>query len=83
MTPCPRCGREKKPAFRLCWKCANNDRLRDEYERGYEQGRADQRAAVLTRFPQLVQLVHPDRHGNSPLSNDVTTWLLELRRGAA
>ena len=31
------------------------------------------------RVMQLIRLTHPDRHGGSALSNEVTKWLLELR----
>lgn len=30
-------------------------------------------------LPGLIRLAHPDRHGNSPLSNRITGWLLGLR----
>jgi hypothetical protein len=33
-----------------------------------------------TRIRQLLQLTHPDRHGGSSLANEVTAWLLDLRR---
>jgi hypothetical protein len=35
-----------------------------------------------TRLRQLIQLAHPDRHGGSALANEVTAWLLSLRKGA-
>jgi hypothetical protein len=31
---------------------------------------------------RLVQLCHPDRHGNSEAANTATRWLLALRKGA-
>lgn len=31
-------------------------------------------------LPKLIQLCHPDRHGNSALSTEVTRWLLEQRK---
>jgi hypothetical protein len=31
------------------------------------------------RITELLLLVHPDRHRNSPESNSVTRWLLEVR----
>ena len=34
--------------------------------------------AMLRR---LVQLCHPDRHGNSEAANIATSWLLELKHG--
>ena len=37
--------------------------------------------SVLTpdRIIELLMLVHPDRHRNSPESNNATRWLLEVR----
>lgn len=36
----------------------------------------------LTRpkIDQLLRLCHPDRHANSPLATEITTWLLSLRK---
>ena len=31
-------------------------------------------------LPRLIQLCHPDRHGNSEAANNVTVWLLAQRR---
>lgn len=38
--------------------------------------------ALITRerLRQLLQLCHPDKHGNSQTSQDVTCWLLEVRK---
>lgn len=33
-----------------------------------------------TMVMRLIRLTHPDRHGNSHESNDVTRWLLEQRQ---
>lgn len=35
-----------------------------------------------SRIRQLLQLVHPDKHAGSALANEVTQWLLDLRRAA-
>jgi hypothetical protein len=32
------------------------------------------------RLMQMIRLAHPDKHGNSELANDVTKWLLSLRK---
>ncbi len=32
------------------------------------------------RLRQLLQLCHPDKHGNSKTSQEVTQWLLEARQ---
>jgi len=31
------------------------------------------------RVDQLIKLCHPDRHRNTPASNDATAWLLRMR----
>jgi hypothetical protein len=39
---------------------------------------------ALAELPQrvraLLQLAHPDRHGGSQLANEITQWLLRVRR---
>lgn len=30
--------------------------------------------------PRLIRLCHPDRHGNSPVANETTRWLLAQRK---
>ena len=32
------------------------------------------------RFRDLIKLCHPDKHGNSKLSNNITSWLIESYR---
>ncbi|NBO55401.1 MAG: hypothetical protein EBU84_12610 [Actinobacteria bacterium] len=32
---------------------------------------------------KLIRLTHPDRHNNSELSNEITKWLLDLRKQMA
>jgi hypothetical protein len=36
----------------------------------------------LDKLDALLMLAHPDKHGGSPLANEVTRWLLELRTAA-
>lgn len=31
-----------------------------------------------TRLRRLLQLCHPDRHDNSPLSNEMFHWLMDV-----
>lgn len=70
-----------------CWRAskgrtepeADIDALLDaQYKLGYAAGLA---AATLdkAKMRELLQLVHPDRHGGSALATRVTTWLLALR----
>lgn len=32
------------------------------------------------QLPRLIQLTHPDRHGNSEAANKATVWLLALKK---
>ncbi|MGH8580607.1 MAG: hypothetical protein ACREVK_10980 [Gammaproteobacteria bacterium] len=34
------------------------------------------RAEFATQLPRLIQLCHPDKHGNSYISNQVAKWLI-------
>lgn len=40
-------------------------------------------AIPATMLRRLLQLAHPDRHGNSRAANEATAWLLDQRRAAA
>lgn len=71
---------------------ADRSSFDNEFSRGYAAGRAAAlaEAAMATpavtaidknRVRQLLQLAHPDRHGGSALANEITTWLLEIKRG--
>ena len=33
------------------------------------------------QLPRLIQLCHPDKHGNSAAATELTQWLLKLRKG--
>lgn len=79
------CGKEKKPAFRTCWKCKADADLRVKYSEGFragiEHGKCMVKAPSIPkeRIRQLLQLCHPDKHNNSLGSNDATRWLLKQR----
>ena len=38
-----------------------------------------ERTIPLEQWRRLVQLCHPDRHGNSEAANQATRWLMEVR----
>ena len=38
-----------------------------------------ERTIPLKQWRRLVQLCHPDRHGNSEAANQATRWLMEVR----
>lgn len=91
MASCTRCGGETKYNYRLCWRCHVDERVENARQAGYHEGywaglTAGRRektetgsALPLSRVRQLIQLCHPDRHGGSPTSVEVTQWLLGLR----
>jgi hypothetical protein len=63
-------------------------RLQGHLDRAFSDIRALQderdRATVIPpeKLKALVQLCHPDRHGNSQAANDATVWLLAQRKRA-
>jgi hypothetical protein len=89
---CPGCGRAKQDRATLCFRCYLADQRKtprtEGYAAGLREGRAETRggtrndpaAAQLPkeRVRQLLQLCRPDRHANSPTSNEITCWLLGL-----
>jgi len=54
------------------------ERKEAELQRFVARGRPAQMTSE--RLRQLLQLCHPDKHGNSVLSQEVTRWLLSLRK---
>lgn len=80
---CTDCGR---PAGRysLCFKCQLGKARTEGYELGYqtgylagEQAKAKEKDTEITRerFDRLRRLCHPDKHGNSPASVEISQWL--------
>lgn len=76
-----------------CWKASKaqpecTDENMHFYRIGYEAGRRAVEAFAApepppidkTRLRELIQLAHPDKHGNSELAQRVTQWLLDLRK---
>jgi hypothetical protein len=45
-----------------------------------EQTRIVEVAIPSAMFKKLLMLCHPDKHGNSELSHEVTRWLIEERK---
>jgi len=78
-----------------CWKRSKSTEKAsapDPYAAGYAAGHAAGLADAAriapavgaidkARLRQLLQLTHPDRHAGSALANEVTVWLLALRKG--
>ena len=42
---------------------------------------ADTDQILGSRVEELLRLCHPDRHDNSDKANEITRWLLQLRKG--
>lgn len=88
----PRQGWERK--CYTCWR--NNytpadfaEKVRIEYQTKYvevevpvciDNPRLPNVCEWEAMIMRLIKLAHPDRHGGSQESNDVTRWLLEQRR---
>lgn len=95
MPNCRVCGQiAGEEAWRtLCRRCyAANKRAELEELQG-ELAAAQRRIYELERRPRadaptlkpdqikrLIMLCHPDKHGNSKVSNEITQWMLGLRR---
>jgi hypothetical protein len=65
------------------WRNRANDTGQARYEAGFAAGqsaRGDQQSELnLTLIRRLMRLCHPDKHANSPASNEVTRWLIAMR----
>ncbi len=79
---CPSC---REPYFRdLVWKATCLECYLDKKGKR----RASVRTVTVvepieaTMLKRLIQLCHPDRHGNSEASNTATRFLLQLRESA-
>ena len=57
----------------------DRDRLRVEAMRAKLKVDDDRPAIPPAQWRRLLQLVHPDRHANSPAATEATRWLLEQR----
>lgn len=94
MPNCRICGADAGPEKwrTLCRSCFKEMKRREEEAtvREIDNLRAEiGRLNVLTakqttipaaRLRQLIQLCHPDKHNGSATSNEVTQWLLEMRK---
>lgn len=56
------------------------DAMRQEIEILRAQLRKRPKEMDAERLRQLLQLCHPDKHGNSVLAQQITSWLLTLRK---
>ena len=74
---CRECGRQFVPRrdyFHTCSECYF------EGGRDHRVEKDDIAGELAERLPLLLQLAHPDRHGNSVASTKATQWLLALRK---
>jgi hypothetical protein len=67
---------DENDSRRHCEPCSDAQRQRPAYPAQPSDAEAQ---IPLYRLKQLIALTHPDRHGNSKASNEVTQWLLKLR----
>jgi len=77
---CDQCSTKTKEKC-LCRTCREN-RNHDWWRLGYVKGleKAKQNKLPQDVLKKMLVLCHPDKHGNSPVSNEVTRWLLERRK---
>lgn len=92
---CADCGRPflaKAHYYYLCWDCfeGNEYNRMTKPDLVAECSRLSKEVAKLRNGSQpvgmdqallrrVLQLCHPDKHGNSPMSNQVTALLLQMR----
>jgi hypothetical protein len=74
------CGRPKPAKFPTCWACKQEKDKEIAYSHGYVAGRRDASTLDAARVRQLLQLCHPDKHNGSPIANEITAWLLSMRK---
>lgn len=90
MPACTDCGRPTDAKWKkLCRDCfiaqKRIEEATDKYlieflmKRCAELEKQQQQKIPEDMMKRLLMLCHPDKHGNSTLSNDVTKWLLKQR----
>lgn len=84
MGACTKCRKPIDNQWTLCWRCKVEEENRQWYKWGYEEGQAGGKSPsslgiTKKEVTQLLQLCHPDKHNGSPLSTNLTKWLLTLR----
>lgn len=81
---CSGCGVPVRGNYAQCWKCKQKEQVSAAYDLGYqtgylagEQAKAKEKDTEITRerFDRLRRLCHPDKHGNSPASVEISQWL--------
>lgn len=80
MSTCRGCGRASN--YAECVKCKSKRERQESFDLGYQQGfiageKTKQTGLTKERWRQLVQLCHPDKHGDSKTAQDVSAWLNE------
>ena len=84
---CCRTCDTKKDIISICGDCLNKIKQKN-LNHGYDIGLKEGEKKALAKrgvnlSPQtvkrLIMLCHPDKHGNSAESNEVTKWLLKQR----
>lgn len=83
---CPECGAryfQDQPWKRVCLPCYLKAKKAETFTRPPPPPPSALPQIEPTMLRRLLQLCHPDRHGNSPASNEATRYLLALREGRA
>jgi len=81
---CTKCGTDfyrDEPWKKICMACwrETNGRSRSQYRRPQYSPTAAPVTKVM--LSKMIRLCHPDKHNNSDTANEVTTFLLSLRKG--
>lgn len=83
---CTDCGKASGN-YRLCFKCQLKAARKEGFNLGYSQGvlAGEQSKGFqldLSKWRQLVQLCHPDKHRGSPrekTAEEISVWLTQIK----
>jgi hypothetical protein len=80
---CQKCERETKFGYALCFRCYQSQKVQEAYQAGYSAGRGLTERDEIPPFTKaqlrrIIQLCHPDKHGGSKASVEVTQILTAM-----
>ena len=70
------CGKYKKTSYTTCYECRFGKTYSFKYSQDPITKNAPSEQEWKDNIKKLVFLCHPDKHGNSDMSNKITAWLL-------